>query len=150
MPNVRLLTGWVLVLFTITLGCGGGSKGPLTAVVSGKVTLDGEPLADGSINFIPADGKGTPSGAKIAKGYYSASVPLGDKRVEIQASKVIGQKVAYEGDPNSPKYDIKQELIPSRYNAESKLKATVTKSGNKADFSLESPNDTSTASPAAN
>jgi len=123
------------------LGCGGGPKGPKTAQVSGTVTLDGAPLDEGSINFIPEDGTGAPAGTKIVKGSYSVAVPLGSKRVEIRAPKVVGQKVAYEGDPNSPKIDLIEERVPHRYNATTELKTVVTDGTNKADFPLVTPQE---------
>jgi len=127
-----------LILTGVIVGCG-RSEGPKTATVSGKVTLNGAPLESGAINFLPADGVGIPSGAKIANGTYRADVPLGAKRVEIRAPKVVGQKDAYEGDPKSPKIDLIEELIPPRYNAQSELKATVAAGSNAQDFSLEAP-----------
>ena len=51
---------WTRNLFTVGLalgllsGCGGG-EGP-TGTVSGKVTLDGEPVTSGEIGFISAEG----------------------------------------------------------------------------------------------
>ena len=45
-------------------GCGGGDK---TVRVSGKVTLDGEPLAGASVQFMPIDEKGD-----FAKGGHPA------------------------------------------------------------------------------
>lgn len=120
-------------------GCG-EAKGPKTATVSGKVTLDGTPLADGSINFLPVDGVGVPAGGKITNGAYTVTVPLGDKRVEIRAPKVVGQKDAYEGDPKSPKIDLIEERIPARYNANSDLKTNVASDKkNEASFTLETP-----------
>ncbi len=139
MTPIRCSSLFCLLTMVATLiGCG-RAEGPKTAVVSGKVTLNGTPLESGQINFVPSDGVGTPSGAKITDGAYRADVPLGTKRVEIRAPKVVGQKDAYEGDPASPKIDLIEELIPPRYNAQSELKATVATGSNVQDFSLEAP-----------
>ncbi len=136
---LRLRLPAMLFVVAVTLvGCG-RATGPQTAVVTGKVTLDGTPLSEGSINFLPKDGIGVPAGAKVTNGTYRAEVPLGDKRVEIRAPQVVGQKVAYEGDPNSPKIDLIEERVPARYNAQSDLKATVAASNKPTDFALESP-----------
>lgn len=139
MPQIRrtCLVGLLTMMVTL-VGCGRAS-GPQTAVVSGKITLNGAPLESGQINFVPGDGVGAPAGAKISGGNYKADVPLGAKRVEIRAPKVVGQKDAYEGDPNSPKIDLIEEMIPPRYNAQSELKATVNTGRNVQDFSLEAP-----------
>ena len=141
MPEMRRLANVALVISMVLIGCG-KSKGPPTAVVSGKVSLDGAPLEKGVINFVPTDGKGTTEGGKIVKGAYSVTVGLGDKRVEIRSPKVVGQRDAYPGDPNSPKMDITEEVVPSRYNSRSELKVPVT--GRKAeDFKLKTPKDQS-------
>lgn len=127
----------LLALLTSAIGCG-RTEGPKTAVVTGKINLDGKPLETGSISFLPVDGNGVPSGAKISQGTYRADVPPGFKRVEIRAQKVVGQKEAYPGAPNSPMYDIVEELIPLRYNAQSELKTTVAGQASPVDFNLES------------
>ena len=49
-----------------TAGCGG----PPLALARGRVTLDGEPLAHGTIAFIPADGKGPTAGGLVTAGGY--------------------------------------------------------------------------------
>src|SRR6187397_3012218 len=53
-------------------GCGGGDGLPRQEV-SGQVTLDGQPLADGSIQFQPGETGGGPQvsgGALIERGSY--------------------------------------------------------------------------------
>ena len=73
-------------LVVLTAGCGGGSGG----TVSGAVTYDGQPVGDGTITFLPADGKGQPVGGPIANGRYSvADVPPGPKVVQITAVKAV-------------------------------------------------------------
>src|SRR5262245_8805828 len=66
-------------------GCGAG-----TATVTGDVTYDGQPVADGSITLRPADGKGPVCGADIKEGKYTATdVPRGPKVVRIEAYKKV-------------------------------------------------------------
>jgi len=127
----------LLAFLTCTIGCG-RSDGPKMIAVTGQITLDGKPLDAGSISFLPVDGNGVPSGAKISGGAYRADVPPGEKRVEIRAPKVVGQRDAYQGDPNSPKVDIIEERIPHRYNAQSELRAKVADKIPPIDFKLES------------
>ena len=138
MRKTRLWFSSLLLVLVGLNGCGKRADGPVTAPVTGQVTLDGTPLADGAISFMPANGVGIPSGAKITNGSYRADVPLGDKRVEIRAPKVVGQKAAYDA-PDSPKIDIIQERIPARYNSDSDLKSSVVAGTNKADFKLDTP-----------
>ena len=133
----RVVTGCLLLAMSIGLtGCG-GPKPPPTAIVSGSITLDGAPLEEGSITFVPSDGNGATAGAPIVGGNYSATVPLGPKRVEIRAPKVVGSRKTYD-TPDSPTIDIIEELIPAEYNNDSKLTTTVTVSKSDGNFELKS------------
>ena len=74
----------VLVAFLVA-GCGGGM-----ATVSGKVTYDGSPVEDGTITFLPADGKGPSAGGKISGGSYVVdNLTPGPKVVQIVAVKKV-------------------------------------------------------------
>jgi len=55
--NVLRRTGWLSLLIVIgsMTGCGGGSTIKLVAT-SGTVMLDGKPLANATVAFLPADG----------------------------------------------------------------------------------------------
>jgi hypothetical protein len=46
----------VVVVAALIVLAGCGDKKPKTAVVQGKVTYNGKPVPNGTINFIPADG----------------------------------------------------------------------------------------------
>ncbi|MCA9267326.1 MAG: hypothetical protein KDA41_02595 [Planctomycetales bacterium] len=60
------------------VGCG-----PRTSV-SGRVTYNGQPVANGAITFLPADGQGPSAGAKISGGAYKVDrLEPGDKIVQI-------------------------------------------------------------------
>ncbi len=140
MSKPFLLPCLLLTLVLIPIGCG-HSKGPETVVLKGKVTFDGALLKEGAIAFLPIDGKGVPSGTTITNGIYRAEIPRGEKRVEIRSRKLVGQKVAYKGDPKSPMIDLFEELIPSIYNSKSNLVMVVKSANNQANFSLESPKE---------
>jgi len=105
-----------------SVGCGNG----LTPV-EGKVTLDGVPVAKGTISFIPADGKGTtcfaevqPTGTyRVHLGHDEGMLP-GQYEVTITATEI---PEATKANPNpTPRY-----LVPQRYSnpATSKLSITV-------------------------
>lgn len=125
----------LLVLFLVALaGCSGaGSAG----TVSGEVKLDGQPLKKGLIRFVPADGKSQTADTGITDGKYTATVPLGDKVVEITAPKVVGKQKMYD-TPDSPVVETVAELLPARYNARSDLKMTVQKGSQEKHFELKS------------
>lgn len=105
--------------------------------VSGTVTLDGQPLATGLIRFVPVDGQSPTADTAISDGAYSATVPPGDKRVEITSAKVVGKRKAYD-TPDSPMIDITGELLPARYNTRTELTLTVVAGDQQKEFALES------------
>ena len=56
------------------VGCSTEGEGPTRYRASGGVTIDGEPVADGSLYFMPAKGNSGPQGfAKITAGKYDTS-----------------------------------------------------------------------------
>jgi hypothetical protein len=60
--------GWVAVLAAACAsGCGSSST------VSGEVRYDGQPVQDGMITFLPADGKGPSVGGPITHGRYTVA-----------------------------------------------------------------------------
>ncbi|MDB5338671.1 MAG: hypothetical protein JWN70_4290 [Planctomycetaceae bacterium] len=126
----------VTALVVSVAGC--GSQEIPKALVRGKVSLDGAPLKEGSIKFIPTEGDGPTAGAVLkGDGEYSTDVPVGMMRVEITSPKVTGKRKAFD-TPDSPTIEITEEQIPERYNAKSELKYEVV-SGEKeveADFDL--------------
>src|SRR5688572_6481059 len=58
-----------LLVFVILMVAGCGASGPEIANVSGRVTMDGKPLANATVLFVPEDGR--PAGARTdADGNY--------------------------------------------------------------------------------
>src|SRR4051794_2441013 len=111
MHNKQVLRWAWVVLLLILAGCGDGKM----ATVSGTVQLDGQPVKDGAISFIPADGQGPTAGSMVKDGQYSAQVPIGLMKVSLSAPKVVGHKKVY-ATPNSPEMPVTAEAIPARYN----------------------------------
>ncbi len=80
---VRLVQ--VALLVSLFPGCGDGS-----ASISGDVTYNGEPVGDGSITFLSADGKGATAGGMIEGGRFAVdNVTPGLKMVKIEAVKKV-------------------------------------------------------------
>ncbi len=122
----------VALSMAVTLGCGN----PVTSV-HGTVTLDGQPLDGASIEFVPADGSTASASSRVNAGKYSLEMTPGEKRVLIIATKVVGTKPAYEGEPNSPTIEVTASLLPPRYNTASTLQADVKPGRNEGvDFAL--------------
>ncbi len=119
-PAVACWTAGLLAV--LVAGC---SDGPKTATVSGVVKVDGREPDKGAIIFVPADGKGQPTGADITPGgKYTAKVQLGTMKVEVRVSKVVGKKALYGKD--GPTRDIFEEVLPERYNNKTELTFDVT------------------------
>lgn len=137
------LLGGGLYLATLA-GCAGAS-GPERASVSGTVKLDGVPVEQGTISFIPTGPKGGPtSGDVIEKGNYSIAATggpiLGDHKVEIRALKKTGKQIKVMPPAVSPTgfVDETVEAVPAKYNSSSTLTQTLKSGHNKFDFDLKS------------
>lgn len=100
----------------------GCSRGPTLGKVSGTVTYKGQPLKEGTITFIPADGRSATG--KIVDGKITDvtcfetndGVPVGSNKVLIQA--IV---------PGADMYAPVKSLIPDRYGSleKSDLKAEI-------------------------
>ena len=119
------------LLLVVPLGMLGCSDGPSKGTVNGTVTLDGQPLKEGVVNFEAVDGKSGSSSATIKDGAFTASVPAAEMKVMFSAPKVIGKKKMYD-TPDSPTVDESVELIPAKYNVNTTFKLTV-KSGSQSE-----------------
>ena len=113
-------------------GCSGGGKQAL----SGKVSLDGEAVAEGKIDFLPTDGKSTTASGIIKQGRYEATVPVGSFLVKIYSSKVVGKHKRYN-TPDSPMDDTVKEWIPEKFNKQSKLVREIDGKTTELDFELK-------------
>ena len=109
--------------------------GPATMQVSGKVTLDGQPVQAGIISFAPAEGTVPPVTANIADGAYYVVMEPGKKLVQISAPVVAGTRKEYNS-PDAPTVEVTRETVPPRYNSRSELTLDVTGALEK-DFALE-------------
>ncbi len=126
----------------MTLGC----NKTRTQEVSGLVTLNGSPLAEGQIEFTPIQPtKGPTAGAAIQNGQFvvpavaNGLVIGGVYKVSISAmvgsGKFIRNPVAPDG-----KSEALKESIPARYNESSELQINISANTeeNKHDFQLTS------------
>lgn len=133
---------FLLTILAICCGCGRGN-GPIRVAVAGDVAVDGTPIAEGSILFIPAPGtKGPVAGASITGGRYSIAAAkgpcVGPYRVEIHGSQKTGRRVKVAG-PQGPASSIVDEIIeivPAKYNTQSTLVADLKAGKNRLDFAI--------------
>ena len=118
------------ILGICVAGC--NRAGHPTHEVSGKVTLDGTPVAEGLIAFVPED---TTTGARtcegrIVDGKYSFQVYEGLSRVEISALGIGDPPIMHDGVP------LKSNIVPERYNDMTELRAEVTSVKTTFDYEL--------------
>lgn len=121
-------------------GAGGCAEKAAEMDVTGKVTIDGQPIETGTISFIAADGATPTGGGVIKDGVYTAKVPPGEKTVLVLGNKLVGQEPLYKDMPDSPMRDKYQMVTPEAYNAAhlTPLKASITDSQQGLDFELTS------------
>jgi hypothetical protein len=129
----------VLCTAILFAGCGGATNGPATFPVSGKVTWDGKPLAEGNIVFRDAENKAVSAAGKIEDGEFSFKAVAGSKKVVITASREVPGKTAVGGAPDEPPVPAIEQYIPANYNEKTTLDAVVSDSGsNEYEFDLNS------------
>lgn len=123
-----------VVAVSLLGGCGeSGPEKPKLYPVSGTVTLDGQPLADGSIVLDPEDGKSIASQGGIKDGAFKFESPEGPKIVRISASKETGEKDEYGSL-------ISVSLVAPEFNSQSGIKVNIAAGENKdLKFEVKSP-----------
>jgi hypothetical protein len=152
MSYIKLTSYFAFIVAVATsAGCGGGDGLPRKAI-SGKVTLDGQPLEDATISFQPAGGGETTSAAaQVSAGSFSVSqadglVP-GKYRVSVSALKEVHRKGTGKKTQDSVTGEIVQDVdatvtkesLPARFNAQTELTADVTDVGpNEFTFAVTS------------
>lgn len=132
-------------LVCILTGCWGANLPP-KAAVSGSVRLDGAPLANGFIRFVPVgDTPGQKTSVAIVKGVFESDArygpTVGEHRVEIESTDIGGLELDDEDAISRLRAEGKRRVkivkVPSRYNDSSTLVANVSADdSNKFSFDL--------------
>ncbi|WP_165247196.1 carboxypeptidase-like regulatory domain-containing protein [Paludisphaera soli] len=131
----------VAAVLAVSWGCGGGDGLPRQAI-SGKVTLDGQPLESALVTFTPtgAGGDSTSGAAQVSSGSFSIPkadglIP-GNYRVSVSVPKEVPVKASRKketdsvtGEEIAPPTTALGEALPERYNAQSELTADVAEAG---------------------
>lgn len=120
---------WMLVVCASLMGLGGCRSGdsPPLGRVEGTVTLDGKPLSEGRIMFVPVDGGRTSTGEFDESGNYQLIYSLDEWGAKVGEHTV---KITTQNDFGGG------ERIPAKYNVDSELKAVVEGGSNTFDFEL--------------
>ncbi len=128
-----------LIVFVGLVGCG-SSDGLDRRAISGIVTLDGRPLADGAIHLEPEPNQSsTAVGATIRRGEFAIArdqgpIP-GSYRVRIYASSGV-QSPPAKGQTERTRRPM-VEVLSDAYNIQTLLRADVTARGpNRFRFEL--------------
>lgn len=150
----RIASGVFLCSLTLALfGCGGGAASVALVEAKGKVLLDGEPLTNAQVSFVPASGPSasgttTSDGTfKLTTGGRLGAVP-GECRVTVFAVAKGESDATAKRESMTPEDMAKMagteefqnlmdesisEVIPSRYTKPDTSKLTATVSNNPAD-----------------
>ncbi len=114
-----------ILLATMLTLAGCGTPGVKLAPVSGTVTLDGAPLAEGTVYFKTV-ATGAIEAFAVKGGQFSGNAEPGERRVEVTAYRSTPR-------PNDPMKGVTQEsLVGANDNTGSKLTATVSAEGPNA------------------
>lgn len=127
----------VLLLAAALAGC--GAKTPdNVGQVSGKVTLEGQPLPDALVTFAPVKpGGSTAAGKTDAGGNYQLHYSSGVEGAEIGENRVAISTYD-EGSPDiEPPRPKVPEKVPLKYNIRSELVRDVKQDANTFDFDLK-------------
>jgi len=135
---LKSVAGVGLLMIALMLQVGCGPSGPDIARVQGTVTMDGKPLPNAIIMFVPVGGRPSVSETD-ANGKYVLEFSGGRKgaipginRVEINTGRL-----AYEKDGKN--YPAVKESVPVQYNRLTTLEFNVEAGkNNTADFALKS------------
>ena len=141
-----------VVLCVSTLGCGDG--GPSLGKVTGKVTMDGQPLPNSLVTFVPEAGGTASTGITDSEGKYQLGhvgrhgAVVGKHKVSVTTIQPVADapvsmssddpEYAKQGGAAAYKQAAKKnvEKIPERYNKTTTLQKEVTPGENVIDLEL--------------
>lgn len=136
----------VLCFLTVTCASGcGSSNGPERVSVSGTVTLNGQPISEGTIAFVSQEG-GRTAATPVRDGSYVLNAIdgpyVGEQKVSIQAfektGKMLDVKKTLPGPPDEGaavppeglKIEETRQVLGPQFNSESELTANLSSGEN--------------------
>ena len=132
--SIRVLRTVLFLTCCLTLlGCSDGKSS-----VTGSVTLDGQPVARGSVTFIKQGAELVREGAVIQDGGFHAVIPPGKYKLELNGQKVVGKRKQKAFDGSDEELEITEELFPPPYNTQSQLIQEIKPGANAVKLDLES------------
>ncbi len=125
---LRRMSALLNIALLTAAGCGAPSDRPELGIVTGVVTLDGEPLAGVLVSFQPEKGRGS-IGLTDEHGRYSLNYVF-----NVPGAKVGRHTVSIStppGDESDPASRLIEERVPAQYNTETTLTADVQPGNNE-------------------
>ena len=130
---------WFVLLFILAGLVGCGESGPERIGMSGTVTYNGEPIFEGEISFLPADGtQAPPTSTTIMDGKYQlpakwALVP-GTYNVSVMSYKPADSSAKLPGSeldrpPATGGIQVRDQLLPDKFNTKTTIPKITVKSG---------------------
>ena len=122
-----------IVLILILPGCqrGNGVK------VQGTVSVQGQLVDKGTIQFVAADGSTAEAGGIIQDGKFVVTVPPGEKIVRIRGSRVKGKKTVQAAPGAMIEVDDEVPLTSEKDHwTQSQLRETITTKTKRLEFNL--------------
>ncbi|HVK10471.1 MAG TPA: hypothetical protein VM597_17010 [Gemmataceae bacterium] len=120
----------LIAVLALAAGCG-----PATSVVTGKVTLDGVPVTEGTVSFLMDDGTVQSSFIMPDATYYFDAIPVGTVKItvlpkeqEVSEEDIKNQRTAR---PTAAKF-----YIPPRYASPESSGLTCAVTGAKTTHDL--------------
>ena len=136
--QIRYWPAFTAAVLISVAGC--SENGPLKATVHGIVSLDGEPIPSGHINFYPTGAtRGPSAGGNIINGKYEITgekaVVVGKNKVEISSSQKTGKQIR---SPSGKMIDEYAEAIPTKFNQSTTIVKQIDVGDNEWNFELKS------------
>ncbi|QDT37623.1 hypothetical protein [Stratiformator vulcanicus] len=141
-------TAWLAIFAACLLGCGSESGVP-GQTVSGHVSVNGKPINDGKIWFLPQeireDSLSRVAWSQIDDGTYSIKSEEGPApgehvvRIEAYDRSNESKEVFDEdtGETVEQVVEVVDQLLPPEFNSRSGLSATIAEGNNEVDFELD-------------
>jgi hypothetical protein len=133
----------ISLLFLLVF-CGCSQDGMVS--VSGTVTLDGKPLTDGVIMFLPTGTEGNTASTTITNGKYSVRVSPATMLVRIIAERLYTEdeikelraNPMFNNDPMFNPNNMKKQYLPEIYNERTAIKEDIKENTKNLNFDLKS------------
>ena len=124
-----------LVFYVAVTGC--KDKGPAVGTVTGTIKLEGEPVENAHVTFMPRFPGGTEVASKTdANGFYEMQYSLEKKGVLLGKHQVQISTRASLKNPDGSNREIKERMPRHYYGPDSILEFDVKEGENVANFDL--------------